>query len=82
MRLFCFIFLLLFSAAVGLFAYFNQEPTTIRFFDQSWTSSLAVIAGIAYGLGMVSGWTVIGMIRRSANRVAEGIEQRYDANRT
>ena len=81
MRLFCFIFLLLFSAAVGLFAYFNQEPTTIRFFDQSWTSSLAMIAGIAYGLGMVSGWTVIGMIRRSASRVAEGIEHRAGSSR-
>lgn len=81
MRLFCFVFLLLFGAAVGMFAYFNQDATTIRFFDWSWTTTSAMIAGIAYVVGMLSGWTVMGMIRRSANRVAEGIEHRYDANR-
>lgn len=81
MRLFCLLFLAVFTLAVGVFAYFNQEPTTICFADWSWTSSLAMIAGIAYGLGMVSGWTVIGMLRRSANRVVEVVEERYSTSR-
>ncbi len=80
MRIFCLIFLLLFAAAVGVFAYYNQEAATIRFMDRSWTSSLAEIAGIAYVLGMVSGWTVVGMVRRSTNRVVEAVEQRYTQN--
>ena len=80
MRMFCLVFLLLFTAAVAVFAYYNQEPTTIRVMDWAWTSSLAVIAGGAYVLGMVSGWTVVGMIRRSANRVVEAVEQKYSQN--
>ena len=65
------------AAAVALFAYFNQEPTTVRFDEWQVTSSLAMIAGIAYVLGMLSGWTVLGMLRRSTNRVVEAVEQRY-----
>ncbi len=80
MRVFCLLFLVVFSAAVALFAYYNQDPTTIRFAEWQETSSLAMIAGIAYVLGMVSGWTVLGMIRRSTNRVVEGVEQRYSHN--
>lgn len=81
MRILCFLFLLLFSAAVGAFAYFNQEPTTIRFAEWSVTSSLAMIAGTTYILGMLSGWTLIRMVRQSANRAMEVVEQRYAQNR-
>ena len=80
MRAFCLIFLVAFTAAVALFAYYNQDPTTIRFAGWQETSSLATIAGIAYVLGMISGWTVLGMIRRSTNRVVEAVEQRYAHN--
>ena len=77
MRAFCLLFMVVFTAAVALFAYYNQEPTTIRFAEWQATSSLAMIAGIAYVLGMLSGWTVLGMLRRSTNRVVEAVEQRY-----
>ena len=76
MRFLCFLFLLLFAAAVGGFAYFNQEPVTVRFLQYELTSSLAAIAGAAYLLGMLSGWTVVGMVRRSARTVIDDVERR------
>ncbi len=77
MRFLCFLFLLVFAAAVAGFAYYNQEPTTVRFMDWSVTSSLAIVAGVTYLLGMFSGWTIVGMVRRSTNRVLEVVENRY-----
>ncbi len=71
MRTLCTIFLLIFLAAVAAFAAFNHEEVTVRFFDWSWTTNLAILAGAAYLLGMLSGWTVIGMIRKSLHRVTD-----------
>ena len=72
MRLLCFVFLLLFAGAVAAFAYFNQDEMTVRFLQWSTTASVAHVTAIAYGLGMLSGWTIVGMLRRSLRRVAEG----------
>ncbi len=71
MRALCFLFLLVFVAAVGAFAFFNQQAVSLRFFDWSMTTSVALVAGAAYLLGMLSGWTVVGMLRRSWDRVVE-----------
>ena len=71
MRFLCFVFLLVFAGAVAAFAYFNQAEVTVRFLEWSKTASLAQIIGIAYGLGMLSGWTVVGMLRRSLRQVAD-----------
>lgn len=72
MRLLCFLFLVVFAGAVGGFAYYNQDEVTVRFLNWSTTASLAHLAAVAYGLGMLSGWTVVGMLRRSIRRVTEG----------
>jgi len=80
-RFVCFLFLIVLGGLVAAFAYFNQSETTLRFADWSLTTSVAVVAGITYLAGMLSGWTVIGMVRRSANRVAAGIEHRYAEQR-
>ncbi len=69
MRALCFLFLVAFAGAVGAFAYFNREEVSVRFLDWSLTTSLAAVAGAAYLLGMLSGWSVIGMLRRSVERV-------------
>jgi len=82
MRILCFLFLAVFAAAVGAFAYYNQESATIRFWEWEKTTSMAMIAGAAYGLGMLSGWTVVGMLRRSTNRAIETVEQRYAQQNT
>ena len=79
MRLLCFLFLIAFAGAVGLFAWHNQQEVTLTFFNWSLTASIAAVVGISYALGMLSGWTVIGMLRRSLRRVAQGptVEQRH-----
>jgi hypothetical protein len=64
-------FLLLFIAAVAAFAFFNHEEVTLTFFDWSLKASLAALTGATYLLGMFSGWTVVGMVRKSIHRVTD-----------
>jgi len=80
MRALCFLFLLVFLAAIGSFAYFNQQEVSVRFYEWGMTSNVALVVGAAYLLGMLSGWTVVGMLRRSWGRVVEpGTRQYYRA---
>jgi putative membrane protein len=71
MRVFCLLVLLLLAGAVAVFAFQNQEVVKLQFFN--WTESypLASLVGIVYLAGMVSGWTVIGLVRRSFRRVTD-----------
>ncbi len=71
MRTFWFVILLVLLGAVGAFAYQNNEAVSVRFFDWSLSSTMAVLVGAVYVLGMVSGWTVVGLVRRSVHRVTE-----------
>lgn len=69
MRTLCFLFLVAFLGAVGLLAYENQQDVTLTFFNRSITTSVPILVGITYLAGMLSGWTVVGMLRRSIDRV-------------
>ena len=80
MRFFCFLILVAAAGAVALFALENQEQVTLHFFDRSLTQSVPVVLGVTYLLGMISGWTVIGLLRRSWNRVTES-ERQYANSR-
>jgi hypothetical protein len=71
MRFLCFLFLLVFAGVVGAFAYFNQQEVTLTFFGRALTAPIAAVAGAAYVLGMLSGWTIVGMIRRSVHYITE-----------
>jgi hypothetical protein len=71
MRLLCFFFLIAFAGAVGIFAWQNQEQIILQFFDWRLTASIAATVGVAYALGMLSGWSVVGILRRSFRRVAD-----------
>jgi lipopolysaccharide assembly protein A len=71
MRSFCIFFLLLFVAAVAAFAFFNHQEVTLSFFNWSLTTNIAALTGVTYLLGMLSGWTVVGMLRRSLHRVTD-----------
>jgi uncharacterized integral membrane protein len=71
MRFVYFLFLLLILAAVAVFAYQNDAAMTITFLNWHVTSSIALIIAVIYVLGMVSGWTVVGFLRRSIQRVTE-----------
>jgi uncharacterized integral membrane protein len=71
MRVLCFLFLVVLAGAVGVFAYQNQEDVTIRFLDWRVSIMLALVAGGSYLLGMLSGWSIVGMVRRSLHRVVD-----------
>jgi lipopolysaccharide assembly protein A len=71
MRFVYFLFLLIFAGAVAAFAYENQHDIALRFLDWSWSVNVPVVLGAVYVLGMLSGWTVVGMVRRSVYRITE-----------
>jgi uncharacterized integral membrane protein len=71
MRMICLLILLLILAAIGIFAVQNQEPITLHYLQQSVSCPLALLMGIVYLLGMVSGGTVFALVRRSLRRVTE-----------
>ena len=63
--------LLIFLAAIGIFAAYNTESTTVRFLQWSVTSSKALVMIAVYLLGMLSGWTVVAFLTRGIRRVTE-----------
>jgi lipopolysaccharide assembly protein A len=71
MRAFYALILLIFIAAIAVFAVQNNEEVTLRYLDQSAPLRLSLLVGAAYLLGMLSGWTVVGIFRRSLHRVTE-----------
>lgn len=69
MRALCFLFLLVFIAAVAFLAYQNQQEVTLVIWDKVVVTTIPVLVGLTYLAGMLSGWTVVGILRRSINRV-------------
>ena len=71
MRFVYFLILLIVVAAVVLFAVQNNETVTLQYFDRSVSTTLPLLIAAVYLLGMVSGWTVVGFLKRSLRRVTE-----------
>jgi len=71
MRYIYFIILVLLLAAVVVFAVQNHEVVTVRFLNNSVSSSMPLLIGAVYLLGMLSGWTVVGFLRHSLRKVAK-----------
>jgi lipopolysaccharide assembly protein A len=71
MRVIYFLILLLLFGAIGVFALQNREVIELQYLDRSVSCRLSLLIAIVYLLGMVSGWTVIGFVRRSLRRVSE-----------
>jgi uncharacterized integral membrane protein len=63
------IVLLLLVGAIGMFALQNREPIHLEFFGWSTFCPPALVVAVAYLLGMVSGWTVVGLVQRSLRPV-------------
>ena len=63
--------LLVLLAAIGVFALQNRGDVTLNYLDRTLTTSLAVLIGATYLLGMITGWTVLGFLRRSIHRVSQ-----------
>ncbi len=71
MRIFYGLILLILFGAIGIFALQNRETITLQYLDRSVACPLALLIAIVYLLGMVSGWTVVGFVRRSLRRVSD-----------
>ncbi|HVK08557.1 MAG TPA: LapA family protein [Gemmataceae bacterium] len=71
MRFFYLLLLVVFVAAVAIFAYQNNVDTEIKYLDNSKSLPLPALIGIVYGLGMLTGWTVVGLVRRTFRRATE-----------
>ena len=67
--------LLVVLAAIVVFAVQNNEAVTLRYLDRSLSSTLPVLIAVVYALGMLTGWTVVGFLRRSVRRVTERREK-------
>jgi uncharacterized integral membrane protein len=76
MRVLCLLFLIAFLAAVGIFAYQNQEPASLEFLIWTIAQPMALVIGAVYILGMFSGGFIVGLLKRSFQRVTEYQESR------
>jgi hypothetical protein len=72
MRLIYFLFLVAFAGAVGLLAYENRQDITLAVLNNRYTTSVPILLGSTFLAGMLGGWTIVGLIRRSFNRVVQG----------
>jgi uncharacterized integral membrane protein len=71
MRWLYLIILLVLVVATAVFAFQNQEAVTLRYLDRSITCPLSLLIGIDYFVGMLTGWTLIGVVRRSIHRISQ-----------
>jgi uncharacterized integral membrane protein len=60
--------LILIVAGLAIFAYQNNESVTLQYFHRSITLQMPLLILVVYVLGMLSGWTVVGFLRRSLRR--------------
>jgi hypothetical protein len=65
MRLVCLLFLVAVAAAATIFVMENDQSLTLTFLGQALTARATVILGVTYGLGMLTGWSLLGLLRRS-----------------
>ena len=63
--------LIVIVAALAIFAYQNDENVTLQYFRRSITLPMSLLIVVVYVLGMLSGWTVVGFLRRSWRRAME-----------
>jgi len=73
-RILSLLVLLALAAAVAIFAYQNAATVDVQFLTWGRNAPLAAVVGAAYLLGMLSGWAVVGIFRRSLRRVSENRE--------
>jgi len=81
MRLFAFLVLLAVVGVIVIFAVQNQQDVTLTFFKTNITASVAAVIGATYVLGMCSGWTIMGLLRRSFERATDFHRQQPAAPR-
>lgn len=65
MRFVCLLFLIAVGSAAAIFVYQNDHVLTLTFLNQHFSFPVAGVVGVAYGLGMLTGWSVLRLLRRS-----------------
>jgi putative membrane protein len=63
--------LLALLVCVTLFVLQNRTDVTLKYLDRTLTTSVAMLVTAVYVLGMITGWTVLGFLRRSVHRVSQ-----------
>ena len=71
MRLISGLFLIALIAAVALLTYENNVVTPVNAWTWNADIPLPALVGGVYLLGMVSGWWMVGLMKRSWQRVTE-----------
>ena len=71
MRFLSGLFLLALIAALGLLAYENNRTTALNAWNWSLDVPLPLVVLVSYVLGMLSGWWMMGLVKRSWQRVTE-----------
>jgi lipopolysaccharide assembly protein A len=61
---------LAFLLAVGVFAVQNTDVVTVNFWTWKQQGPIALFTIAVYLLGMLSGWAIVGFVRRSLREVA------------
>ncbi len=69
MRFLSTVFLILFVVAVGIFCFQNMQPVSVQYLQYHAELPLPVVALAMYLLGMLSGWSVVGFLRRTVRDV-------------
>lgn len=62
------VFLLAIVVIIIVFVFQNNERTTVQLFDRSVTAPLSWFFVGVYFLGMWTGWTVVGFVKRAYHR--------------
>ncbi|HJZ55482.1 MAG TPA: lipopolysaccharide assembly protein LapA domain-containing protein [Gemmataceae bacterium] len=71
MRFLCLLFLVAFVAVLGYLAYENSQSVALNLFGFARDVPVPLLALALYVLGMLSGWFVVGMLKRSWKRMTE-----------
>ena len=77
MRYVWFLIFLIFVAIIGVFAFENSDSVAINYLDQNLSVQsihlpMSVLIGGIYVLGMLTGWTVVGFLKRTVQHVTQG----------
>lgn len=71
MRILSGIALLIFLGIILIFAVQNRGSVTVNFLQWAQSFPLAALVVASYALGMFSGWSVVGFLRKNIHRVQE-----------